>query len=46
MTINAEDFEKAASTMEIPFDISVPNRMQTNATVERTNLYLEDQVAT
>ena len=43
---SAEDFEKAASTMEIPFDISVPNRKQTNATVERTNLYLEDQVAT
>ena len=43
---NAEEFEKAAETLEIPFDNSVPNRKQTNAIVERTNLYLEDQVAT
>ena len=43
---NAEEFEKAASMLEIPFDTSVPNRKQTNAIVERTNLYLEDQVAT
>ena len=43
---NAEEFEKAASTLEIPFDNSVPNRTQSNAIVERTNLYLEDQVAT
>ena len=43
---NAEEFEKAASMLEIPFDNSVPNRKQTNAIVERTNLYLEDQVAT
>ena len=43
---NAEEFERAAETLEIPFDNSVPNRKQTNAIVERTNLYLKDQVAT
>ncbi|CAE7448301.1 unnamed protein product, partial [Symbiodinium pilosum] len=32
---NAEEFEKAANSMEIPFDNSVPNRKQTNAIVER-----------
>ena len=43
---NAEEFEKAAETLEIPVDSSVPNRKQTNAIAERTNLCLEDQVAT
>ena len=35
---NAEEFEKAASVLEIPFNNSVPNRKQTNAIVERTKL--------
>ena len=33
---NAEEFEKAANILEIPFDNSVPK--QTTAVVERTNL--------
>ncbi|CAE7476530.1 unnamed protein product, partial [Symbiodinium pilosum] len=37
---NAEEFEKAADTLEIPFDNSVPNRKQTNAIVERTSSML------
>ena len=41
---NAEEFEKAANILEIPFDNSVPK--QTNAVVECTKLLSEDQVAT